>query len=583
MLTRLFTLISKQLTKQEQGHLIKLQYFVVLLTASEVLFIVSFGDMMAWINTREASKLYAFANMYGIQDDRVLAIGFMLLMVLGSAAALFSALKIALIPNKVGAMISARLYGYYLSQNIDFHESISSATLISKLSQEIARVTNQILHPLTQLNASLTLGTVLILFLLIKYPHMAVLGGGFIVVVYAAIYLYVSKSLTFHGQVISKTHDKSITYMKDGFQGITDYVTTNAVPEIINNFKGNIFQFGRSAGLVKAYNTLPKFALETGIVLVAIMYVFYIKFIVKTEVIIDPAEAGVFGLVVMKLLPVIHKIYSMISVVVANLAALDSINDDLYSSTQARIDECSDLAPPKQHDIVFLNVSFEKEGKKILDDINLRIEKGEKVALVGGSGAGKSTLLKLASGLWRPSRGSVYLGGVDISLLPRESLYETIAYCPQQIHISNGTIKNNILMSEIAEGDEAILSKSIESSSLLDVITELPEGVETRLAENAVSLSGGQRQRIGIARAFYRDKSVIMFDESTSALDSKTEQAVIQSVLSSAASVIFISHRVQSLTKFDRIYFLEDGKVVDFGDYNDLKTRSEKFRQLLVV
>ena len=109
--------------------------------------------------------------------------------------ALFSSWKIALIPNKIGAHISDRLYEYYLSKDTEFHESISSASLISKLSQETARVTNQILYPLTQLNASSVLGSVLIAFLLVKYPLLVVLGGGFIVTVYAVIYLYVSSRL----------------------------------------------------------------------------------------------------------------------------------------------------------------------------------------------------------------------------------------------------------------------------------------------------------------------------------------------------------------------------------------------------
>jgi ABC-type multidrug transport system fused ATPase/permease subunit len=189
------------------------------------------------------------------------------------------------------------------------------------------------------------------------------------------------------------------------------------------------------------------------------------------------------------------------------------------------------------------------------------------VGVIGTSGAGKSTLIDLMLGLLSPSHGKILVDGADI-VLDMGRWQSRVGYVPQSIYLMDDTLRRNIAFGcKEDEIDEAALEAAIEAAQLRYLLKDLPAGINTVLGERGIRLSGGQRQRIGIARALYRNPSVLVLDEATSALDTETESAVMAAVnaLRGNKTVIIVAHRLSTLSSCDCIYRLSDGKIIADG------------------
>ena len=220
------------------------------------------------------------------------------------------------------------------------------------------------------------------------------------------------------------------------------------------------------------------------------------------------------------------------------------------------------------------NISFQysKEVGKSLDNISMTIKSGDSIGLIGTSGSGKTTLVDLMLGLLDSQEGTIKYNEKSFE----ESLQEwrsQIAYLPQDVFITDSTIKGNIALGINDEKiDEVRVDLALKQSHLLEFVNQLPQGKETSLGERGVRLSGGQRQRIALARAFYHNRNVLVMDESTSALDNDTEREVVAEVgrLKGKITMIVIAHRLSTLQHCDRIYELKQGRIVNSGTYQEI-------------
>ena len=222
--------------------------------------------------------------------------------------------------------------------------------------------------------------------------------------------------------------------------------------------------------------------------------------------------------------------------------------------------------------IKFSNVSFSyNEEKEILHNINLEVEKGETIAIVGNSGGGKSTLVNLVPRFYDVNDGVIAIDGVDIRNISLESLRKNIAVVFQDNFLFTGTIRENIMMGN-PNATEAELQNAIESAHLEEMLAELPDGLDTILGERGTTLSGGQRQRVAIARAMVRKSPIVILDEATSALDNKSE-AVVQKALDNLIqnkTVFVIAHRLSTIQNAHRIAVINEGHLVELGTHEEL-------------
>jgi ATP-binding cassette, subfamily B, bacterial len=215
----------------------------------------------------------------------------------------------------------------------------------------------------------------------------------------------------------------------------------------------------------------------------------------------------------------------------------------------------------------FENVDFcYPDGRRVFRDFSLRIERGQRVGLVGQSGCGKSTLFVLLQRFYDVQGGRILLGGQDVVRVTQESLRSAIAVVPQDISLFHRSIMENIRYGR-PDASNAQVRAAITAANCEDFIEKLPEGAATIVGDRGVKLSPGQRQRIGIARAFLKDAPILLLDEATSALDSESEEAVREALdrLMGGRTVIAIAHRLSTLRNFDRIVVLQSGRVCEDG------------------
>jgi ATP-binding cassette subfamily B protein len=232
--------------------------------------------------------------------------------------------------------------------------------------------------------------------------------------------------------------------------------------------------------------------------------------------------------------------------------------------------------------VEFDRISFQYPGgRRVFENLSLRLEAGQRVGLVGPSGGGKSTLFALLQRLCDVQHGRILIDGQDIARVTQESLRASIAVVPQDISLFHRSIMENIRYGRPSASDEEVLAAV--AAARCDFIATLPNGMETIVGDRGVMLSGGQRQRIAIARAFLKDAPLLLLDEATSALDSESEEIIRQALgyLMRDRTVIAIAHRLSTVRTCDRIIVLHAGRIVQDGSPDQLMRREGMYRDLL--
>ena len=237
---------------------------------------------------------------------------------------------------------------------------------------------------------------------------------------------------------------------------------------------------------------------------------------------------------------------------------------------------------PKGHDIVFEHVSFSYEENEVLHDVSFTAKEGEVTALVGPSGSGKSTCARLAARLWDISKGTIRVGGIDISTVDPEVLLRDYSMVFQDVVLFDDTVKENIRLGRCGATDEEVRAAA-KAANCEEFIRRLPYGYDTPIGENGAKLSGGERQRISIARALLKDAPIVLLDEATASLDVENETKV-QGALSRllmGKTVLVIAHLMRTVEAVDKIIVLADGKVTEEGSPAQLMAKNGIYRRMV--
>jgi ABC-type multidrug transport system fused ATPase/permease subunit len=232
--------------------------------------------------------------------------------------------------------------------------------------------------------------------------------------------------------------------------------------------------------------------------------------------------------------------------------------------------------------IAFENVHFAYQGRvETLKDVSFAVEPGQRVAIVGPTGAGKTTLISLLIRFYDPAAGRITLDGVDIRQLKLASLRDQIAVVLQEPLLFTGTIAENIRYGNLEATTDEIIAAA-KAANAHDFIQKLPQGYDTELGERGSQLSGGERQRISVARAFIKDAPVLILDEPTSSIDSRTEGVILDALedLMENRTSFMVSHRLSSVRDADLILVVQDGRIVEQGTHEELLEQGGTYRQL---
>lgn len=220
----------------------------------------------------------------------------------------------------------------------------------------------------------------------------------------------------------------------------------------------------------------------------------------------------------------------------------------------------------------------------IFENLSFKIKPNTTVAFVGKSGSGKSTILNLMSKMYEVESGEVLIDGININDFDKKTLRKTISLVNQFPYIFDMTIKENLLLAKVDATEEEI-EDAIQKASLAEFISTLPKGIDTNVGESGIKLSGGQKQRLAIARALLRNSNIIIFDESTSSLDNFAQEEVKKSIdgLKGKSTIVIVAHRLSTIRNVDKIFFLDEGEIVDEGSFEELFERNEKFKAMFLA
>lgn len=303
-----------------------------------------------------------------------------------------------------------------------------------------------------------------------------------------------------------------------------------------------------------------------------IMFALCIRLKIGVNVAEFITNLAAFAVAAFRMMPAIAKLIGYVNGLFFYRKALDATYDVIYETKVYKKEEVLNNVGYAETNRQFVsniclkNIywKYQSNPRYILEDLNLRIEKGSSVAFIGTSGSGKTTLADIILGLLRPEKGCVEVDGISIDKIPNE-WSRMIGYVPQSVFLMDDTITRNILfgLPDEEENEERVW-EALEQAQLAEFVRELPEGLNTIVGERGVKFSGGQRQRIAIARTLYYNPEIILLDEATAALDNDTEKAVMEAIenLKGKKTLIIIAHRLSTIKQCDVIYEVVGGKAV---------------------
>lgn len=608
MIKELFRL----LTPDQRKRFYSLQALVILMAIMELVGIASIGPFMALVadpalieTNTSLAWLYQQSGLQTV-NQFLIATGLTVLVALALASiiSIITSWRMSLFAFSVGTEIADRLYTHYLNQNWLFHASGSSAQLTKQVATEAYRVTNQIIKPLTNLNARAVLAVLISTAIVLYNPAVAFVGLAVFLTGYLLIYKLVRKRVLRHGKNISTVNAQRFRLMNEGFGGIKDVLLLNRRDDFIQQFNRTGKVLARAQGVNAALSETPRYFME--LIAFGAMISLVLALLILHEGALSQVLPilAVYALAGFKLLPALQQIYSSITQIKGNAAAFEAIKPDLIASqsidasrssvasqaTEAQLSSCAQSQDPsinlKHHTTLHLqNVSFTYPNapKPALNNISLSIPLNTTVGFVGESGSGKSTTIDLLLGLIEPQQGQLKLDNTEITLANKRVWQNHIGFVPQSIFLSEGTIAENVAFGiSIEQINLEQVQNAISLAHLDELVNSLPEGLNTTVGERGVKLSGGQRQRIGIARALYNNASVLVFDEATSALDGITEKIIMDAIhqLSGQRTIILIAHRLKTVQQCDSIFLMEQGRLIDQGSFSELASRNKKFSQM---
>lgn len=474
----------------------------------------------------------------------------------------------------VGADLSIAIYRHTLYQSYATHISRNSSEIINAIASKSSSVIHNIIVPTLTLISSMVMLVAILVALLSVNPVVALVAFGGFGAIYALIILIARKRLMEESRCIAIESTQVIKSLQEGLGGIRDVLIDGSQATYCQIYRNADLPLRKAQGNSFFIGASPRYAMEAfGMLLIAALA--YALAVQPGTISKAIPVLGVLALGAQRLLPVLQQSYAAWTAIRGGQASLQDVLELLEQPLPGYADQpiANPLPFKQQINIKQLSFRYAPQAPWVLKGIDLAIDKGSCVGIIGKTGSGKSTLLDIVMGLLSPTEGELQIDGTSISPTNCRAWQAHIAHVPQSIFLTDNTIAANIAFgTPLAQIDHDRVRKVAEQAQLADLIDTWPERYQTQVGERGVRLSGGQRQRIGIARALYKQADVIIFDEATSALDNETEQAVMQAIekLANDLTIIIIAHRLTTLKGCTYLVELSNGEIKRAGSYQDI-------------
>ncbi len=505
------------------------------------------------------------------------AIAFAVAAVLAAVIRLLNLWLNGRIAATIGSDFSCESYKRTLYQPYQVHVQRNSSTLITVMTQQITLTTLSLNAFLTIVSASLVAAGLIFGLLLIDW-QVALATAGLFGIAYGVVAISTRKQLLRNGERIASANSQRVQALQEGLGAIRDVLLDGTQFRYLDTYRRS----DKPQRLAEAKNVFlsvfPRYALEAlGLVAIAVMGALLVLQRGDGSAVIP--VLGALALGAQRLLPALQQIYSNwanLNSWRAAVAAVVQMLEQPLLQHQESIEPVLLKESVRLHNVYF---RYSTELPEVLKGLDLEIQRGERIGLIGSTGSGKSTLVDLLMGLLPPNDGRLLVDGVDLHDPKHVELLlgwrAAVAHVPQSIYLADSSIAENIAFGERKQTiDMSRVKLAAQQAQIASFIESSSEGYASFVGERGIRLSGGQRQRIGIARALYRQASVIILDEATSALDISTEEAVMEAVegLSRDLTIVMIAHRLSTVQRCDRLVRLENGMVVASGPPNQILT-----------
>ena len=478
------------------------------------------------------------------------------------------------------------IYKQYQKLDATFYKTNFTGDLMNRISEDVSRVrmyTGPALMYFINLAAVIGFN---VFFMLKSSPKLTVVALAPLPILAITIY-FVNSIINKKSEKIQSLLSSLTTNAQESYAGIRVIKSFGQEKNMFSFFKKDSEEYMNNAiGLAKTEAIyFPSMALLIGLsTLITIM-------VGALEVVHNPTDASKVGTIVEFVLYI-----QMLTFPVSAIGWTASMTQRAAVS-QRRINEFllhDSLTKNKNNNppftlkgsIEFKNVSFTyaHTGVQAIKNFNLKINKGEKIALIGKTGSGKTTLAQLLLNMYQLNSGTILYDGVELEKINSDDLRNLISYVPQDVFLFSDSVKNNISFG-VEKADMETIKKAAVQASIHHEIEKFEKGYETLIGERGVTLSGGQKQRISIARALIKQPKMVIFDDCLSAVDAKTENEVIGNLYTylQDKTAIIITHRIFSLFDFDKIIVLDDGAIVEQGKHSELLKKEGYYAKMYAI
>jgi len=514
-----------------------------------------------------------------------LTVAFALAVLIAGALRILVLLVSIRIAHGTGSELSAEVYRRTLYQPYRVHASRNSSEVISGITYKVSSAVAVLTYILTFISSAVAITAVTIALLAIN-PAVAIGAAAGFGACYILIAFLTRSRLRQNSDRVAREQNQVVKALQEGLGGIRDVLLDGTQEVYCDIYRRSDVPLRRAQGISDFIGQCPRHAMEAiGIVLIAILAFLLTRSSAGGASVAIPV-LGAIAIGAQRLLPAFQQAYGAWSSIAAHRAQLAAVIELLDQPAPPAAGQEPDPSPMVvRESIVFKSVRFRylPDGPWVVDGMDLVIPRGSRVALVGTTGSGKSTALDILMGLLAPDAGEVCVDGRPIHGELLRSWQRAIAHVPQVIHLADASISENVAFGVPADRIDMVrVREACRRAHIADFVESRPEGYAARVGERGIQLSGGQRQRIGIARALYKQASVLVFDEATSALDNLTEQSVMEAIggLSRDLTIILIAHRLSTVRHCDVTVEMREGRVVAQGSYEQLVETSASFRKM---
>ena len=483
---------------------------------------------------------------------------------------------ISFIGQDIIRQVRDKLLGHILNLDLEFFNQRHGGELISRITNDINRIQSAVSNQIARIiQESLT---IVALVCLVIYQNAELAFYGLVVMPLAFYPLSLMakkmKKLSFKSQ--EKNSDIT-SNLSETFNNV-EIIKANSTETLeIDKFKQhNLEFFNINIKAVKTNELVSPFMEILGAIAVALVITIGGKQVIDGSMTVGTFFSFLTALFM--LYTPIKALSSLFNQLQDALAANERIND--IFAKKATIVSGNDNFPNDCNSIEFKNIGLKYGDKYALQNINLKATKGETIALVGDSGGGKSSVINLIIRFYEACDGDIVINNNSIKNITLQSLRDNIAVVTQRVYIFNDTIGKNIAYGQ--DYNEAKIIEALTQAHALEFVNNLDNGINTVLDEFGTNLSGGQRQRIAIARALYKQPSILIFDEATSALDNKSESIITELLeeISKDKIIFVIAHRLSTVKNATKIAVFKQGKILDIGTQEELLITSQEYKRL---